>query len=186
MDCRRFSKLHVEFVDDTLPAVTMVAMRRHLRACPSCAARDTRVRRSLLLVRNQPDIQPSAEFRARLAARLREIGPFDLEASADAMLRGSPAFWRPHGMAGLFSAAAGVIAAGLLAFAFVVGDRSTEPLAMPPVVASIPEPGPEPLADPMLLASVPSGIVVWPAVLMAEQAPMHFAGSEFQLTSWGR
>src|SRR5687768_18564822 len=99
MDCRRFSKLHVEFVDDTLPAVAMVAMRRHLRACPSCAARDTRVRRSLLLVRNQPDIQLSPEFRARLAARLREIGPFDLEGASDATLARSPAFWRPQGMA---------------------------------------------------------------------------------------
>jgi hypothetical protein len=144
------------------------------------------VRRSLLLVRNQPDIQPSPEFRARLAARLREIGPFDLEGSADAMLRRPPMFWRPHGMAGLFSAAAGVVAAGLLAFAFVGTDRSAEPLTMPPVVASIPETDPASLADPMLLASVPSGMVVWPAVLMAEQAPMHFAGSEFQLTSWGR
>jgi hypothetical protein len=76
-----------------------------------------------------------------------------------------------------------VLAAGLLAFAFV-GAPPAEPLAMPPVVASIPEPAS--MADPVLLASVPSGMMVWPAVLMAEQAPMHFAGTEFQLTSWGR
>ena len=186
MDCRRFRQHHVEFVDDTLPAVTMAAMRRHLRACAGCAARDARVRRSLLLFRNQPEIQPSPEFRARLAARLREGGASDLDGSIDGALRRSPVFWRASGMAGLFSAAAGVLAAGFLAAAFVGAGDASEPLTLPPVVASIPEPSPAPLAHPVLLASVPSGVTVWPAVLMAEQAPMHFAGSEFQLTSWGR
>lgn len=185
MDCRRFRKLHVDFVDDTLPGVAMAAMRRHLRGCAACAEHDTRVRRSLLLFRNQPRIEPSPEFRARLSARLREIGPLDVEASIDAALRRRPAFWRPHGAAGLFSAAAGLLAAGLLVFV-ATGSGPSQPLPMPPVVASIPEPAPEPMASPVLLASVPSGITVWPAVLMAEQAPMHFVGSEFQLTSWGR
>lgn len=186
MDCRRFRRLHVEFVDDTLPGVEMAAMRRHLRSCSACAEHDTRVRRSLLVFRNQPRIEPSPEFRARLAARLREAGPLDVEGSIDAALRRSPVFWRPHGTIGLFSAAAGLLAAGLLAVALTNVDGELEPLALPPVVASIPEPSHEHLASPALLASVPSGITVWPAVLMAEQAPMRFAGSEFQLTSWGR
>lgn len=185
MDCRRFRQQHVEYVDDTLPAIGMVAMRRHLRACPTCAAHDARVRRSLLLFRNQPEIQPSPEFRERLAARLREVGPFDIESAVDAALRRRPTFWRPHGAVGLLSAAVGMIAAGFLVFALAV-DSAPEPLALPPVVASIPEPEPAPMADPVLLASVPSGVTLWPAVLMAEQAPMHFAGTEFQLTSWGR
>lgn len=186
MDCRSFRKQYVEFVDDTLSGVAMVAMRRHLRSCAACSEHDRRVRRSLLVFRNQPRIEPSAEFRARLTARLRELGPLDVDASIDAALRRPPAFWRPHGAAGLFSAAAGLLAAGLLAFAVIGGADATEPLALPPVIASIPEPAPEPMASPALLASVPSGMTVWPAVLMAEQAPMHFVGTEFQLTSWGR
>ncbi|HEX6059664.1 MAG TPA: zf-HC2 domain-containing protein [Gemmatimonadaceae bacterium] len=186
MDCRRFRQQHVEFVDDTLPGVAMVAMRRHLRSCAACAELDTRVRRSLLVFRNQPRIEPSPEFRARLFARLREDSPLDAAASIDAALRRAPAFWRPNGAAGLFSAAAGLLAAGLLVVAAAnVGERD-EPLVLPPVVASIPETAHEPMANSALLASVSSGMTVWSAVLMAEQAPMRFAGSEFQLTSWGR
>jgi len=37
-----------------------------------------------------------------------------------------------------------------------------------------------------VVASVSSGMPLWPAALIAEQAPMHFVNSEFQLASWSR
>jgi len=72
MDCREFRAKHVAFVDDTLSLVDTEAMHRHLRGCPRCARRDTAVRRSLLLVRNLPEIEPSADFMSRLNSRLAE------------------------------------------------------------------------------------------------------------------
>ena len=75
MDCREFRSKHVAFVDDLLAAVDMDGMRAHLGRCPSCARQDTAVRRSLMLVRNLPSIEPSPEFMARLNARLTELGP---------------------------------------------------------------------------------------------------------------
>src|SRR5690349_25123647 len=74
MDCREFRAKHVAFVDDTLSLVDMEAMQRHLRVCSRCARRDTAVRRSLLLVRNLPEIVPSSDFMSRLNSRLAEAG----------------------------------------------------------------------------------------------------------------
>ena len=45
-------------------------MQRHLDACSRCSRQDTAIRRSLMLVRNLPPIEPSPEFMARLNARL--------------------------------------------------------------------------------------------------------------------
>src|SRR5688500_3094334 len=72
MDCRTFRKNHDAFVDDTLPAVEIVAGQRHLLECADCAHYDTTVRRALMVFRNLPTIQPSADFSARLSARLAE------------------------------------------------------------------------------------------------------------------
>jgi anti-sigma factor RsiW len=94
MDCREFGKKHLAFVDDTLSAVDTAAMRRHLHVCSRCARHDTRIRRGLLLARNLPMIQPSADFMERLNARLRELGPIDRYAVAtlsSACRRSSPA-----------------------------------------------------------------------------------------------
>src|SRR5215213_5896341 len=66
MKCREFKSNHVGFIDDLLSAADMSEMRRHLVACPKCATLDTRIRRSLLVVRNLPRIEPSADFFARL------------------------------------------------------------------------------------------------------------------------
>src|SRR5690242_3366418 len=62
MDCREFRNKHVAFVDDLLPAFEMDAMQRHLLACSNCSRHDTKIRRSLLIVRNLPPIEPSPEF----------------------------------------------------------------------------------------------------------------------------
>src|ERR687894_851682 len=108
MDCREFGKNHLAFVDDTLSAVDTAAMRCHLNVCSRCARLDTRIRRGLLLARNLPIVQPSADFMERLNARLREVGPVDRYAAATPSYRGFSA--------GTFSAiAAGVLTVTLLA-----------------------------------------------------------------------
>lgn len=70
MDCSHFRKHHVAYVDDTLPADLMRCAERHLVDCAACQQHDAAVRRSLLVARNLPAIQPSDGFAARLAARL--------------------------------------------------------------------------------------------------------------------
>ena len=72
MNCREFRRKHDAYVDDTLSGVDIEGMERHLRLCEQCAALDTRIRRSLLLARNLPTIQPSAAFGERLQMRLAQ------------------------------------------------------------------------------------------------------------------
>ena len=72
MNCREFKSNHVGFIDDLLSAADMAEMRRHLFGCQKCATLDTRIRRSLLVVRNLPQIEPSADFFARLSEALKQ------------------------------------------------------------------------------------------------------------------
>ncbi len=180
MDCREFRNKHVAFVDDLLPAFDMDAMERHLLACSNCARQNTKIRRSLLIVRNLPPIEASPEFINRLNARLAELGP---ESRIDVMSS------RPLNPLASFAAlAAGIAAVAYLAletnnyFAhpsdLPVGTASAMAMAPIPVLPELPKPGraaPMPLNSAALVASVPTGIPVWPAALMAGQSPMHFA-----------
>jgi anti-sigma factor RsiW len=181
MDCREFGKKHVAFVDDTLSAVDTAAMRRHLHVCSRCARHDTRIRRGLLLARNLPVVQPSADFMERLNARLREVGPIDRYNVATPTRR----FFS----LGVFSAtAASIMTVALLAGAFVRGDSPDEELRLPPVVASVPEPEsePAPVASPVYVASFMTGMPVWPAVMHAGEASLHMANVEFRQASLTR
>ena len=72
MDCREFCDQHLAFVDDTLAGIELVRMQRHIAECESCAKHDAKIRRALLLFRNLPSIEPSADFSRRLDVRLRE------------------------------------------------------------------------------------------------------------------
>jgi hypothetical protein len=173
MDCRAFQKQHVAFIDDTLCAVDMIAMHQHVAECPVCARHDATERRALLLFRNLPAIEPSAAFRSRLNDRLREA-------------RLSGGYAPGSGSHAPIAIAATIaIVVGAWMATFVTRTLSQEQLALAPVVATIPEPT-SPLANPALVASVSTGMPVWPVALLAEQAPMHFANSEFQLTSFNR
>lgn len=175
MDCREFGKKHLAFVDDTLSAVDTAAMRRHLHVCARCARHDTRIRRGLLLARNLPIVQPSAEFMERLNARLREVGPIDRYAVATPFYRGVSA--------GAFSViAASIMAVTVLAGALLRGDSRDTELRLPPVVASLPEPEPmpAPVATPVYVASFMTGMPVWPAVMHAGEASLHMANVEFR------
>jgi hypothetical protein len=173
MDCRAFQKQHVAFIDDTLSAVDMIEMHRHVAECPSCARHDTTERRALLLFRNLPRLQPSATFRSRLDDRLRE-----------AKLAGRPITASSSHMPVAIAATIAIVAGAWMA-TFVTRALTQPQLVLAPVVATIPEPA-SPLANPALVASVSTGMPVWPVALLAEQAPMHFANSEFQLTSFNR
>jgi hypothetical protein len=39
----------------------------------------------------------------------------------------------------------------------------------------MPEPEPSTMATPAMVASMPTGMTVWPALYVAQQAPWHFA-----------
>lgn len=173
MDCRTFQKQHVAFIDDTLSAIDMVTMHQHVAECVACSRHDATERRALLLFRNLPRVEPSQAFRSRLDDRLRE-----------ARLGGHPVS-RSNSHVPVAIAATIAILAGAWTATFVSRTLSQPQLMLTPVVATIPEPA-SPLANPALMASVSTGMPVWPVALLAEQAPMHFANSEFQLTSFNR
>ena len=184
MDCREFRRNHVAFVDDLLPGIDLVRMQRHVLECAACARHDTMIRRALLVVRNMPRIEPSSDFSERLHARLRSLEPPGMSGSDV----------RTHARVGLgtFAAVAtGVIAAGLLTF--TVFERSgsmARDVSLAPVVASMPaelmDVAPSPIPAQAMVASASTGIALWPAVMAAEQAPLHFAAAELRLASYQR
>ena len=175
MDCRDFRKNHVAFVDDLLPGIDMVTMQRHLLECDACARHDMLVRRSLLLVRNAPMIQPSADFSVRLNARLRECRT--MEAMADA---GRASYSRTF-----VAAAASILLVGVLGLSATEWVGSADEVVLAPAVAYEPAPPTPPLANPAVVASGSAGMPIWASMLVAEQASAQFA-AEFRLANWTR
>jgi putative zinc finger protein len=186
MDCREFRSKHVAYVDDLLAAVDMEGMRAHLGRCPSCARQDTAVRRSLMLVHNLPSIEPSADFMVRLNARLTEIGPPPRYAPRNSLFFSMPAM-------GTFAAVAagiGVVVVLSMRTAHYVAptQMASAPAPVSATVDSFPDltftaiaaPEVTPLANAAYVAAVPTGIPIWPAVLMAGEAPVRFASMELQ------
>jgi hypothetical protein len=181
MDCHTFRKNHAGFVDDTLSAVDTVAGQRHLMECDDCGRYDTTVRRALLVFRNLPTIQPSAQFSERLNARLREA-----KRTPEAEWRiGGPSFRGPG--LGIFAAAAlGVVALGYLSTVALDIGNSRPMLAFAPVVATQPAAVSSPMTSSAIAASMSMGIPAWPAMLMVEQATAQFTNAQYQLTNWSR
>lgn len=176
MDCREFHDRHFAFVDDTLSGIELVGMQRHIAECRSCASHDALIRRSLLLFRNLPRIEPSPEFSRRLNVRLREIKEAD----------DFPAYHQSK----KFAAAVAVTSLVMLGYiGMSLRDVDTpRDIIFPPVVASIPEPEISPITTPApaLVASVPAGLPIWTAALYAELVPVHFASANLQLTNSAR
>ena len=179
MDCREFNQKHVAFVDDLLPGIDLVRMQTHLLDCERCAHRDTLIRRALLVVRNVPEIRPSAEFTERLQTRLRTA-------------RSEPRFAdeaiaRPR-LTTFAAVATGLVAAGVLSVTVIQRTAASLELRLAPVVASLPEIQSEPYSSPLapgaMMASASTGIGIWPVVFAAEQAPLHFAASELKLVKY--
>ena len=176
MHCREFREKHVGYVDDTLPAVEMEAMHRHVRSCYRCSRHDTALRRGLLLVHNLPQIEPSADFMEKLADR---IATMDAQGD-DVELPSSPYQ--------LTTGAFAALAAGLTLFGYVALEAmhhfGTQPLlVLPPVVATAPAlPAPSPTGS-AYMAGISTGMPVWPAVMMMDEAPRHLADVELQQAS---
>ena len=169
MDCRTFRRHHCAFVDDLLPGADADVMERHRSACECCAAFDARVRRSLLLARNLPPVECSADFTDRLFQRLRGL---EVERRSTLTARGPGV--------GTFAAAAAALVLVAGGGLFALAARATEPeLVLRPVVASAPAPVVDPLASPVIAASVSAGAPMWPALLLADELPMHVAQSGF-------
>lgn len=175
MDCRHFRNNHCAFTDDTLAGVEVVQMQGHLAECEQCARFDRSVRRSLLVFKNLPSIEPSADFEARLQEKIRRS--ISVQAAQERSFR-------------IAGAAAAVFGAAMLGYIVTALPDSERPedIIMPPVVASVPEfEGPAvSAAGPAIVASVSAGLPIWTAVLYAEQAPEHFARPEFTLASYTR
>lgn len=72
MDCRAFRQLHGDWVDDILDPPEADRLTRHVVECAPCARYDTLARRALLVARNAPQIEVSADFSTRLAARIAD------------------------------------------------------------------------------------------------------------------
>ena len=176
MDCREFHKKHSAFIDDMLSGIELVGVQRHIAECEECAKHDAIVRRSLLLFRNLPRIEPSPKFSERLNIRIQELK--DAEAT--------PVFHHSR----VFAATIAVSSALMLGY---IGSSlrdvdASRDIVFPPVVASIPEPELAPITTPApaLVASVPAGLPIWTAALYAELAPIHFASADLQLARSGR
>jgi hypothetical protein len=172
MNCREFRRKHDAYIDDTLSGVDLDAMAHHRSLCDECARLDTRVRRALLVAHNLPTVELSADFGERFQTRLAE------ERMRMAALRTAgttSSRWRPSSPSGYAAVAAGLITvAGLAATLSGIG-RAPEVIRLAPVVATLPELEPSMLATPAMVASMPTGMTVWPALYVAQQAPWHFA-----------
>jgi hypothetical protein len=175
MDCKQFRNNHCAFTDDTLAGIELVAMQTHIAECEQCARLDWNVRRSLMVFRNLPGIEPSANFESRLQDRIEK----SLVAQA--------ASERSFRVAGT---AAALFGAAMLGYIAVVLPSSEvqQDIVMPPVIATAPEFDMPAVsgAGPAILASVSAGIPIWTAALYAEQAPQHFARPELTLVSYTR
>ena len=177
MDCREFCDQHLAFVDDTLAGIELVRMQRHLAECDTCAKQDAKIRRALLLFRNLPAIEPSADFSRRLEKRLRECQTEQL-AHSQRNLR-----------IGAFAAAlASVVMLGYIGTALYGHASGPTDVVMAPVVATIPEPEFAPITTsaPAIVTSVSAGLSIWPAALFAEQVPVRFAHSKLELANYTR
>jgi anti-sigma factor RsiW len=190
MNCATFRDSHSLLLDGMLDDARVVAMECHIAECSACAEHDTRIRRGLMLFRSAALVAPSADFSERLHARIA--------AERRAAVRARtvpPAVLRGPGPGMCAAAAARVAAVAFVAAATLAPRGAGHELALPPVVASrlAVEPGqivadasPSPVSGPAIMASVSAGMPLWSSALLVEQAPMDFATSEFQLTSYGR
>jgi hypothetical protein len=171
MICREFRDLHPAFLDDTLTAHDVVEMQLHLATCVRCSRYDTAIRRGLMVLRNLPALEPSADFLDRLNQKLLAAQKVDARAE----------HYRGPGVGSFLATAASVVIVGFLAaMAFDVAQPARD-LRLPPVVAV--RPPMTPVESPSgvnsaFVASASMGLPVWPAAVMAEQAQEHFAAEE--------
>ncbi len=197
MDCRTFRNHHLAYLDDTLSGDVMSAAQLHLMKCDACASHDTTVRRSLMLVRNLPSIEPSDAFSARLAERLAQckqqqhLALDEDDACLDGFLdtpsetRGLQV-WRGSRM--WLAMAAGVTVVGSVALRSSAVQASE--LELPPVLASAPAlpPALPPMVSAELVQAMVTGNPMWSMAVLVEDAPAHFLSTAgaFEATVYER
>jgi hypothetical protein len=76
-----------------------------------------------------------------------------------------------------FALAAGVAFVAYLA-SDILREGAPSEIHLAPVVATLPELEASAVATPALVATVPTGMSVWPAIMAASQAPVHFVAAE--------
>lgn len=186
MDCREFRKLHFAYLDDTLPGDTMSAAQRHVMACDGCAAHDTMVRRSLMLVRNMSVIEPSADFRKKMQARLDETRA---ETQRERSMMLERELSAPKRVSVKQPVVMSAVAASVLMMGAYVWRQST-PAEQPASKIAV-QPAPvvaTPATDttlqpihltPEMVQAMSTGNPMWPATLMIDDAPAQLVNSEF-------
>jgi hypothetical protein len=171
MDCKHFRDNHFAFVDDTLPGIELVGMQMHLNDCEPCAKHDAAIRRSLMLFRSLPTIQPSSDFSSRLEEKLNATRLADAAAAQAGRTR-------------TFAAAVALTSVAMLGYIGVSLRTVDSPrdIVLPPVVALAPTFAPVPVEitspAPEMLVAASAGLPLWTAALLAEQSPVHFASLE--------
>jgi hypothetical protein len=174
MNCREFRRKHDAYIDDTLSGVDLDAMAIHRGLCDSCARLDTRIRRALLVAHNLPSVALSPRFSEQLQRRLaQERVHMAARTAGGTVAQGGG--WHVAPLGGYVAMAAGILAVAGLAATFSGVGREQDVIRLAPVVATLPEPEPSMLATPAMVASMPTGMTVWPALYVAQQAPWHFA-----------
>ena len=192
MDCKRFRKQHLAYLDDTMPGDEMAAAQHHVMVCDGCAAHDTLVRRSLMVARSMPVLEPSAAFQARLRARLAECRDDCRDDCYDgrmAMAARSALLHAPRSAASRNRRVAVAVAASAMLGAFVwQGWSASAPeLSMQPAIASQPaSPMPVSYIAPELMQAMATGNPVWPAAMIIEDAPAPFGPSDFTLATFSQ
>ncbi len=189
MDCRDFRNDHLAYLDDTLPGNVMAEAQQHIMVCDACAAHDRLVRRSLMLVRNLPELEPSDAFSERLQARLAACkaapAAFDVDEDEAFLSPPSPrARWRRREV--WLAMAAGVAIVSTVSFGGVDG-QAAEP-ELPPVFAAAPLP-PLPVVpefSPAMLQAMSTGNPMWSMVHLLDEMPAHALASTpgFERTSY--
>jgi len=194
MDCRSFRKHHLAYLDDTLSGDQMGAAQRHILECDACAGHDTLVRRSLMVARNIPTIEPSAAFQARLQARLAECrverqAERDMFAVEELIAGPGPrprafsrSLWRSPGTLAALAASAVL---GALAWRGVT-NTAAPLVAMQPVIASKPARPEVRFASPALLQAMAPGSPVWGAAMIIDDIPTQFVNVEYTMMVDGR
>jgi hypothetical protein len=142
----------------------MSEMRRHLNACASCATLDTRIRRSLLVVRNLPQIEPSADFFVRLSVALQQAPPPERSRHPFVTVAAVTAF------------TAALAAAVYFAMAIAPNAKPAVPAAQPSTALVTPV-APVPMSEVAIAATAPAGVPVWPAMFMVGELPNHLTSA---------
>lgn len=168
MNCLEFRNQYLAYVDRTLPPAAQSAAEGHLDACSICARHDLAMRRGLLMLRNLPSVEPSADFFARLTDSLHRLERADERASR----------YRGPGVGSFSAAAAGVVGVGFLAAMVFNWTAQARNLALAPVVARAPAVTPFPVSNSTFVASASAGLPIWPAAMLVDQAPVRFASEE--------